>query len=106
MLDATPLSPDLAFGSMVRGLTLAQLDQQAVREALRALWLDRGVLVFRGGDASVDFQIERAAVTRGPRPAMKGRQQEGAGEGTAGETHGEVGQVHAGQAWTKCGRAQ
>jgi taurine dioxygenase len=62
MLDAAPLSPDLAFGSMVRGLTLAQLDQQAVREALRALWLDRGVLVFRGGDASVDFQIELSKV--------------------------------------------
>jgi len=62
MLDTTPLSPDLCFGSMVRGLTLAQLDDEATREALRALWLDRGLVVFRGGDASVDFQIELSKV--------------------------------------------
>jgi taurine dioxygenase len=62
MLDTAPLSPDLAFGSMVRGLTLAQLDDEATREELRKLWFDRGLIVFRGGDASVDFQIELSKV--------------------------------------------
>jgi taurine dioxygenase len=62
MLDARPLSETLVFGSMVRGLTLEQLTDEAVRSALRDLWYDRGVLVFRGGDDSVEFQIRLSEV--------------------------------------------
>jgi taurine dioxygenase len=57
MLDVTPLSPDLRFGSIVRGLTMARLDDQSVREALRALFYDRGLVIFREGEATVALQI-------------------------------------------------
>lgn len=62
MLDVSELSPDLTFGSIVRGLTIAQLDDEAICRALRALWSDRGVIVFRGGDVSTEFHVRLSAV--------------------------------------------
>jgi taurine dioxygenase len=62
MLDVVDLAPDLAFGSLVTGLTLEQLSDEEVRGELRRLWFDRGVIVFRGGDETVEFQIRLSAV--------------------------------------------
>ena len=62
MLDVAPLSPDLAFGSIVRGMTLARLSDEAVREALRALFYDRGLVIFRDGEATVELQIRLSEV--------------------------------------------
>jgi taurine dioxygenase len=62
MLDVTPLSPERPFGSIVRGLTLSRLDDAKLREALRALFYDRGLVVFRDGDASVEFQVRLSEV--------------------------------------------
>jgi taurine dioxygenase len=62
MLDVVPLSSDLAFGSIVRGMTLARLDEEGVREALRALFYDRGLVIFREGEATVELQIRLSEV--------------------------------------------
>jgi len=43
-----PLSEDLAFGSIVTDLDMSTLGDPAVRRMLTALWVDRGVVVFRG----------------------------------------------------------
>lgn len=52
---ALPGSP--SFGAVVTGLTREALAEEGVRDRLRALWIDRGVVVFRGfeGEAA---QIE------------------------------------------------
>jgi taurine dioxygenase len=62
MLDVAPLSPDLPFGSIVRGLSLDQLGAEPVRAALRTLFYDRGLVIFREGDASVDFQLRLSEI--------------------------------------------
>ena len=49
-IDITPLGPDVPFGAIVSGLTLAHLDDAAMRKRLFELWIDRGVLLFRGED--------------------------------------------------------
>jgi len=56
-LDITPLAPGLPFGAMVRGLTRAALDDMDTRAALHALWIDRGVILFRDGDADSDTHV-------------------------------------------------
>lgn len=43
-----PLQADLPFGASVTGLTLAVLEDQGVRQALFDLWIDKGVIHFRG----------------------------------------------------------
>jgi len=45
-----PLGPDVPFGAIVSGLTLTDLDDTTVRSSLLDLWIDRGVLLFRGED--------------------------------------------------------
>jgi taurine dioxygenase len=62
MLDVVALSPRLPFGSIVRGLALPQLGEAPVREALRSLFYDRGLIIFRDGDASIEFQIRASEV--------------------------------------------
>jgi taurine dioxygenase len=62
MLDVVPLSPDLPFGSIVRGLSLPRLGEESVREALRALFYDRGLVIFREGEATVELQIRLSEV--------------------------------------------
>ena len=48
--EITSLGLDVPFGAIVSGLTLADLDVPAVRATLLDLWIDRGVLLFRGED--------------------------------------------------------
>jgi len=57
ILDTAPLAEGLPFGAVVRGLTMAMLDDEAVRAALHALWIDGGVILFRGGESSQAMQI-------------------------------------------------
>ncbi|MGB0575666.1 MAG: TauD/TfdA dioxygenase family protein [Alphaproteobacteria bacterium] len=55
---ATPLSP--AVGSEISGLDLGQPLQAETVSALREIWVDRGLLVFRNNDLSIEDQIRFA----------------------------------------------
>lgn len=55
--DIAPLAPDLPFGATVSGLTRDALKDRDVRQALHALWIDKGVILFRGGEESREMQI-------------------------------------------------
>src|SRR5579872_3857797 len=57
-----PLSSDLTFGRVVRGLTSADIQDDSTRLALRDLWIHHGVLVFRDGEINDRFQIELSQV--------------------------------------------
>lgn len=56
--QATALPEAAPFGATVRGLTRGQLDDPAVRQALFDLWIDKGVLLFRDGEATSDVHVE------------------------------------------------
>jgi len=56
------LAPGLPFGATVTGLRQADLARAEVREALTRLWIDKGVILFRGGDATSDMQCELSEV--------------------------------------------
>lgn len=62
MIKVADISPGLEFGSIVTGLRLDDLGDQQVRDELRNLWFDRGLVVFRGGDTSIEFQISLSEV--------------------------------------------
>ncbi|TVV69788.1 TauD/TfdA dioxygenase family protein [Sphingomonas solaris] len=47
-----PLDAAVPFGARVEGLTHADLDRAEVRQALFDLWIDRGVILFRGAQDS------------------------------------------------------
>ena len=52
-----PLSPELAFGKTVRGLTSEDIKDEAVRSQLRRLWVEDGMVVFRDGEINEDFHL-------------------------------------------------
>src|SRR6218665_3834435 len=56
-LDIAPLRDGLGFGSVVTGLTPADLDRDAVRDRLRQLWIEEGLVLFRGSEGTPAFQI-------------------------------------------------
>ncbi len=56
-LDVAPLALDLGFGAMVSGLTREQLHDAGIRKALFDLWIDKGVILFRG-DTSAEMHVE------------------------------------------------
>ena len=58
ILDIKPLSSDANFGAEVVGLTAALLERPEVRQELYDLWVQRGVLVFRGVDGGSRTQVE------------------------------------------------
>lgn len=58
VLDVSPLAPGLPFGAVISGLHHAQLADPQVQAALREVWIDRGVLLFRGGDCSPEMQLD------------------------------------------------
>lgn len=72
-----PLPDHACFGAIVTGLTEAMLTDEAVRAALRALWIDKGLLVFRGlngeGISSGDthMRLARAMGTPGEHPMQR-----------------------------------
>jgi alpha-ketoglutarate-dependent taurine dioxygenase len=51
------LSPELGFGKIVRGLQSADIAKESVRAELRRAWVNDGLLVFRDGEISDDFQV-------------------------------------------------
>ncbi|MEY4159412.1 MAG: hypothetical protein RLZZ136_33 [Pseudomonadota bacterium] len=51
-LTIGPLRDDLAFGAKVTGLTAQDLQDDTMRQHLRDLWTDRGVILFRGSDSA------------------------------------------------------
>jgi taurine dioxygenase len=59
--EIAPLARELPFGSIVRGLTRADLGDASVRKTLFDLWIDRGVLVFRG-ESDTDMHVELSGV--------------------------------------------
>ena len=56
-LDVASLGHDLGFGAMVSGLTREQLQDAAIRKELFDLWIDKGVILFRG-DTSAEMHVE------------------------------------------------
>lgn len=60
-LDIKSLSADLSFGLIVRGLTMAHLDQPDVQQRLRALWIEKGLIVFKDMEGGADGQVKLSA---------------------------------------------
>lgn len=60
-LVVEPLDQSRSFGIVLRGLTEEDLHEQSVRAELRQLWLQNGVIVFKG-EFSTDFQVEVSKV--------------------------------------------
>jgi taurine dioxygenase len=56
--EVTPLDERLPFGARVGGLRLEQLSDPEIRQSLYDLWIDKGVILFRGGDSTPEMQIE------------------------------------------------
>lgn len=61
MYTVNPISPDRKYGAIVEGLDVDQLDAEVTRQALRDLWTEHGLLVFRG-NAAADFHIKLSKV--------------------------------------------
>ena len=58
----SPLPGQSAFGGLVTGLRKAALDDAEVQDRLRRLWIDRGVIVFRGVDGGEDAHIRLSRI--------------------------------------------
>jgi taurine dioxygenase len=56
--DVLPLADGCPFGATIVGLRREHLDDHHVRDRLNALWIDRGVLLFRDGESSQAMQLE------------------------------------------------
>jgi taurine dioxygenase len=59
-VDALP--DQSSFGAIVTGLEAAAIADPATRAALHALWIDRGVIVFRGIEGGTDTQIRLSEI--------------------------------------------
>jgi taurine dioxygenase len=57
-LDIAPPGDGIPFGAMVSGLTQVQLRDESVRRALLDLWIEQGVILFRGGEATSEMHVE------------------------------------------------
>ncbi len=53
-----PLSSDLPFGKVVRGLRAHHIADPVIQQQLRDTWIASGVLVFRDGDINEQFHID------------------------------------------------
>ncbi len=60
--EVLPLAAGLPFGATVSGLTRDALEDEAVRQALTGLWVDKGVLLFRDGEQSREMQLDLSRV--------------------------------------------
>lgn len=72
--ETGPLSGQDRFGAVVTGLSPAAIDDPAVRQALHDLWIDRGVVIFRGVEGGIDTQIRLSEIYGEPEvhPMMAG----------------------------------
>jgi taurine dioxygenase len=57
-----PLSPELNFGKIIRGLSSKDIDREEVREALRRHWIEDGLVLFRDGEVNEDFHLELSRI--------------------------------------------
>lgn len=48
MFESGPISPELEFGSIVTNLSMSDLDDAVIVKALTDLWVERGLIVFKG----------------------------------------------------------
>ena len=62
MFQVHPISPKLQFGSFVTEFQMRDLEDASTCDALRALWFRQGLIVFRDGETSVEFQIRLSEV--------------------------------------------
>jgi taurine dioxygenase len=51
------LREDLQFGALIEGIDWHHLEDEAVRQQLSDMFLDRGMILFRGGETSAEFQV-------------------------------------------------
>ena len=58
----SPLPGQPAFGAVVTGLAPDDLGDASVQEALRRLWIDAGVIVFRGLDGGEDSHLQLSRI--------------------------------------------
>lgn len=56
-IETVPLSPDLSFGCVMRGLTPENVSDESVRQAVREAFVRHGVIVFREMEPSDDMQM-------------------------------------------------
>ncbi|WP_242128704.1 TauD/TfdA family dioxygenase [Sphingobium sp. Sx8-8] len=72
--DVTPVRADLPFAARITGLDPARLSDPDVRDALRNIWIDKGVLVFRGLEGEdVHLELSRIFGTLVQHPAREAR---------------------------------
>ena len=57
-----PLRDDLTFGVRIAGVTLAVLEDQQVRDRLRRIFTERGMILFEGVDPDGRLQVEISKV--------------------------------------------
>ena len=72
--DTAPLPGQDRYGAIVTGLLPASIDDPEVRQALHDLWIDKGLVVFRGIAGGVDTQIRLSEIYGEPEvhPMMAG----------------------------------
>jgi len=72
----SPLAPGLPFGAAIAGLTRDHLDDAAMRRRLGDLWIEHGVLLFRGGESSqaMHLELSRCFGELEPHPFPESRQ--------------------------------
>ncbi|MDG2002568.1 MAG: TauD/TfdA family dioxygenase [Novosphingobium sp.] len=61
-LTVTDLRDDLSFGSIVRGVNWETIENEAVREQLRDLFKQRGLIVFKDMESSAKMQVALSRV--------------------------------------------
>jgi taurine dioxygenase len=60
--QVSPLPGQPAFGAVVTGLTPKDLDDRSVQASLRKLWIDVGVIVFRGLDGGEESHLRLSRI--------------------------------------------
>jgi taurine dioxygenase len=60
--QVSPLPGQDAFGAVVTGLTSVDIEKSDTQASLRKLWIDRGVIVFRGVDGGEETHIRLSRV--------------------------------------------
>jgi len=72
--DTSPLPGQNRYGTVVTNLDPAAIGDPAVRDALLRLWLDKGVVVFRGIPGGIDTQLRLSEIYGEPEihPMMAG----------------------------------
>jgi taurine dioxygenase len=72
--DTEPLPDQPLFGVIVTGLDPVTLDEPGVRSSLHELWIDKGVVVFRGVPGGMETQLRLSEIFGEPEvhPMMAG----------------------------------